>query len=56
MGFGMKGMKAEVFSFGWIGFFRKIVSYFLPDDIKLAAHILGVQQGKGAGEGSGWGE
>ena len=51
----MKGMKAEVFSFGWIDFFRKIVSYFLPDDIKLAACILRVQQGKCAGEGSGWG-
>ena len=48
-------MKAEVFSFGWIDFFRKIVSYFLPDDIKLAARILRVQQGKCAGEGSGWG-
>ena len=47
-------MKAEVFSFGWIDFFRKIVSYFLPDDIKLAACILRVQPGKCAGEGGGW--
>lgn len=44
---------SEVFSFEWVGFFRKKVSSFLPNDVKLAEHILGVQQGKGGGKGSG---
>ena len=39
--------------FGWISFFIKKASNFVPNDIKLAVCIFRVQQWKGAGKGSG---